>query len=268
MVSSNSAGSLFRCLPARTRVKSTVHVLIWLLLPLVAVPAAAHYPWITVQVSKGEAETFRIHFGHSFPEDGMLRADRLDGVRVVHSDGNVDALELEEREYHPLPGTAEGAGMIVAEQKPAYWSRTHEGGRRASREQYPDAFSCSQSANSMKAVVGEGAGVAWQHRQGHALELVPLVDPAGLRAGDPLAVQVLLHGEPWEGTVRGTYAGYPRDGEDDYALTVRTDADGVARMVPAVADYWLVQAHASEDYPDPAVCDRRSYYATLTFTVR
>ncbi|TVP89029.1 MAG: DUF4198 domain-containing protein [Thioalkalivibrio sp.] len=235
---------------------------------LAGAPALAHYPWITVHEGEDESESFRISFGHTFPEAGLLRVDRLDGVRVVQPDGGVEALELEEREYHPLPDATEGAVMIVAEQKPAYWSRTHEGGRRASREAYPDAFSCSQSANSMKAVAGHGTGAAWQHRQGHALEVVPLVDPAGLRFGDPLSVQVLLHGEPWVGDVRATHAGHSRDGGHDYALTVRTDADGVARMVPAVSGYWLVQVHASEEYPDPAVCDRRSYNATLTFTVR
>lgn len=231
-------------------------------------PALAHYPWITVHEAEGQGASFLISFGHSFPADGQLPADRLEGVRLVQPDGSVEALELEARENHPLPDAAEGAGMIVAEQKPAYWSRTHEGGRRASREHYPDAFSCSESANSMKAITGQGPGVAWQHRQGHVLEVVPLADPAGLRAGDPLPVQVLLHGEPWAGEVRATHAGYARDGEDDYALTVRTDADGVARLVPAVSGDWLVQAHATEDHPDPAVCDRRSYSSTLTFTLR
>jgi len=255
-------------LPARTRIESALHVLVGLMLPLAAAPAFAHYPWITVHGSAGQAETFRVHFGHSFPEDALLRVDRLDGVRVVHPDGSVEMLELEERADHPLPDAAEGARMIVAEEKPAYWSRTHEGGRRASREQYPDAFSCSQSVNAMKAIAGQGSGAAWQHRQGHALEVVPLNDPTVLRGGDPLAVQVLLHGEPWEGEVRATYAGYSSSGEDDYALTVRANVEGVARMVPAVAGYWLVQAHASEDYPDPAVCDRRSYDSTLTFTIR
>lgn len=236
---------------------------------LVAMPATAHYPWIKVHGATSASEYFRIHFGHSFPEDGLLRADRVAGVRLVHPDGSVEVLELEAREDHPLsPARNPGARMIVAEQNPAYWSRTHEGGRRASREQYPDAFSCSQSSNVMKAVVNRGTGTAWQHRQGHPLELLPREDPAGLRAGDPLTLQVLLHGEPWEGEVRATYAGYPGDGGHDYALTVRTDAEGLARMVPAVAGYWLVQAHASEDYPDPAVCDRRSYHSTLTFRVR
>lgn len=268
MYRSSPAGRRVRRPDEPSRMASALRFLTWLMLPLAATPALAHYPWITVHGVAGQAEVFRVHFGHSFPSDGLLRVDRLDGVRLVHADGRVEPLELAEREFHPLPGPAEGASMIVAEQKPAYWSRTHEGGRVASREQYPDAFSCSQSMNSMKAITGRGTGVAWQHRQGHALELLPLNDPAALRGGDPLAVQVLLHGEPWSGEVRAIYAGYSRAGEDDYVLVVRTNAEGVARLVPAVVGDWLVRAHASEEHPDLAVCDRRSYHATLTFTIR
>ncbi len=257
-----------RCPGRGPRVALGLGALVGLAVLLAGAPALAHYPWITVHAGEPQGASFRIGFGHAFPADGQLPADRLEGVRLVQPDGSVRALELEARDDHSLPDAAPGAILIVAEQKPAYWSRTHEGGRRASRERYPEAFSCSQSANSMKAIAGQGPGVAWQHRQGQLLEVVPLVDPAALRAGDPLSVQVLLHGEPWAGEVRATHAGYPRDGENDYALTVRTDADGVARLVPAESGDWLVHAHATEDYPDPAVCDRRSYSSTLTFTLR
>jgi uncharacterized GH25 family protein len=264
-------GQVAQSVPIHESVPATATswgALLGIVMLFASAPALAHYPWVTVHEEEEQGTSFRISFGHQFPVAGRLQVDRLEGVHVVYSDGRVEALELEEREYHPLPAAAEGARMIVAEQKPAYWSRTHEGGQTASREQYPDAFSCSQSTNSMKAFAGKGPGVAWKYRQGHGLELVPLVDPTGLGAGDPLSVQVLLHGEPWEGEVHATHAAYSRDGEDDYLLTVRTDADGVAHLVPAASDHWLVQAHASEDYPDPAVCDRRSYYSTLTFTLR
>lgn len=135
----------------RTHTTVALSVLLYCAMLAVGALALAHYPWITVQMQDA-AESFRISFGHSFPEDGLLRVDRLEGIRVVHPDGRTEALELGEREHHPLPIAAAGAGMIVAEQKPAYWSRTHEGGRRASPADYPDAFSCSQSANAMKAM--------------------------------------------------------------------------------------------------------------------
>lgn len=233
-----------------------------------ATPALAHYPWITLSQDNERGTMIRLGFGHVFPEDGPLAVERLEGIRVVDADGSVKDLLLEDRELHALPEKADGGRLIVAEEVPSFWSRTYEGSRPGSRLQYPDAFSCVQSMNVMKAVVGDGPGEAWRHRQGHTLELVPMDDPAVLEAGDPLTIQVLWHGKPWAGQLKATYAGYAREGEDSYALALETDQQGRARFVPAVAGDWLVVAHASEEFPDPAVCDRRSHTATLTFRVR
>ena len=230
-------------------------------------PVLAHYPWITV-VEGDAGPAFRVHFGHRFPAEGRLAPHQLQAVHLIAPDGVAHELALEDDELHPLPPLGEGTHLLVAEQNPSFWSRTHEGGRRASREQYPDAFSCSQSANVMKAVVGRGAGEAWAQEQGHPLELIPLSDPAALRTGAPLEIRVLLHGEPWTGEIRATYAGHEAQDEEAYAVRVATNDEGVARFVPAVAGHWLVLAHAGEDFPDPEICDRRSYHSTLTFVVR
>lgn len=241
------------------------------LVAMLGLPASglAHYPWITVHADDGQSGIeYRIHTGHLFPEDQPLSADRLSGIRLVRPDGAVETLQPGGTERLMLSAPLEGTMMLVAEDQPTYWSRTFEGGRAVSREQAPDAFSCSLTTSLMKAALGHGSGVAWRYRQGHALELLPLNDPAALSPSDPLSIQVLFHGDPWEGELKLTYAGFPRQGDDDYALTIRTNADGVARFVPAVAGYWLVRAYASEAYPDPAVCDRRSYYSTLTFAIR
>ncbi len=239
-----------------------------LLLLGVAKPALAHYPWITASKDTEEGTAFRLGSGHVFPDDGPLAVDRLEGIRVVGADGSVTGLLLEDRDFHALPDAADGASLIVAEETPRFWSRTFEGGRPASRMQYPDAFSCTQTVNVMKAVAGHGPGEAWRHRQGHALELMPMNDPAILRAGDPLTIQVLWRGEPWAGQLKATYAGHARDGDASYALALDTDEQGRARFVPAVAADWMVVVHASEEFPDPEVCDRRSHTATLTFRVR
>ncbi|MFO8152256.1 DUF4198 domain-containing protein [Thioalkalivibrio sp.] len=255
----------------RARLPRPVPVLVTLLalgLLGMAAPAWAHYPWITASGDADGVATFRLGIGHAFPEDGPLAVDRVEEIRLVAVDGTVETLVLEDGETHALPDGADGARLIVAEQTPRFWSRTHEGGRPASRQTYPDALGCTQSVNVMKAVVGRGSSEAWRHRQGHALELVPVRDPAALKAGDPLAIEVSWHGEPWQGEVKATYAGYDGRSEDGYALTLQTDDDGVVRFVPAASGYWLVRAHAAEDYPDPSVCDRRSYFSTLTFVIR
>ena len=247
-------------------VRAAVPAFVVLALGALSAPALAHYPWITV-TEAASAPGFRVHFGHRFPGEGRLSPQQLQAVRLIEPDGRARELTLDDRELHALPPLGEGTHLLVVEQNPSFWSRTHEGGRRASREQYPDAFSCSESANVMKAVVGRGAGAAWRQELGHPLELIPLSDPSALHTGDPLEVRVLLHGQPWAGEVRATYAGYEAQGEAAYALRMATNADGVVRFVPAVAGQWLVLAQAGEAFSDPTLCDRRSYHSTLTFVV-
>lgn len=234
--------------------------------------AAAHYPWLTparYTPEPGQPLAFSVGWGHAFPGVDTLDAQRLEAAQLVAADGAVYDIELVNGTAFttaPLPG--EGPWLLAARQASAYYSRTPRGGQRSSRREHPDALSCGYSSNGVKALLGEGAG-ALDQPLGHPLELVPVAEAgvSGVRVETPLAVRVLLHGRPWTGTVEAVFAGFEGT-EDQYPLSAETDADGVARLEFTQPGRWMIKAAASEPYPDPAVCDRSNYTATLTLMVR
>lgn len=239
-----------------------------LALLLVPAPLLAHYPWVTpadYAPEPGEPLEFSVGFGHHFPGSDTLAVDRIESVVLMDAAGEVKVIELESGpsfQSGPLPGDA--PWILAAQQRRAYYSRTPRGGQRSSRIENPDALSCSQSSNSAKALLGHGAE-APESPLGHALEIVPLAAEAAV--GLAFAVRVLFHGKPRPGTVQAVYDGF-HGAEDAYPVNVTSDEAGVARLEFDRPGSWLIKAQAAEDYPDPAVCDRRNYNATLTLMVR
>lgn len=116
--------------------------------------------------------------------------------------------------------------------------------------------------------VGRGGPRAFTRAAGHALEFVPVTDPAAARAGDTLAVRLLFRGAPLadahlhagvapEGAAADSTAGAaPAD------LALVTDAQGVARLPLTRAGLWNVRTvHGA-----PAPGEARTwdvYFATM-----
>jgi uncharacterized protein DUF4198 len=89
---------------------------------------------------------------------------------------------------------------------------------------------------SAKAIVriGETADDSWRTPVGLGLEIVPLVDPTRLRAGDAVAVRVLKQGRP--------LAGFPLRAQAPgrAPVTAATDANGEATLTLAAGGPWLL----------------------------
>lgn len=246
-----------------------IRTLVAVLLAAVCGTAAAHYPWLAVEsAAAGAPLPFRIASGHAFPTDGTLEADRVASLAVVGARGTV-ALETSPQagRYSVLPRLRSDAVLIVGEQKPGYYSRTPAGGKRGSRKDFPDALSCSRSQNTFKALIGDAPTGA--RALGHRFEIVPLAGASALKVGRRLPVRLLWQGRPWQGEVTAIHAGYiKREGEGDYPIVLRTDAEGRASVPLDRPGAWMVRAATSEPYPDRATCDELKYGVSLTFTVR
>lgn len=227
-------------------------------------PALAHYPWLTVL--DHDPITFEIGWGHDFPTDGTLPMERLGEVTLIMPKGEKRPLNLQAAEQHQAGAAAGGVHLLLAEQRPGYYSRTPEGGRAGNREEFPAAVSCSRSHNNMKAVISNGPGGDPARIVGHPLEIVPLVDPGTLTAGDSLPLQLLLDGQPYNGELAATWAGY--EGEDEFAATITADARGRAELPLSANGHWLVMSEARQDYPEPRRCDQLVYRSIVTFHTR
>lgn len=154
-------------------------------------------------------------------------------------------------------------------QQPGFYSKTPDGGVPKSKKDAPGAIDCRFSEKHAKALFTAGGpdGTAYGKVLGLPVELVPVQDPATLKAGDVLEVKVLMGGKPVSTVVYGTYAGFSAD-KGTFAYATSTSKEGIARVKLLKSGTWLLLAKQDEPYRDPATCDKQAYAGSLTFQVK
>jgi uncharacterized protein DUF4198 len=130
-------------------------------------------------------------------------------------------------------------------------ARWISGGRRPWRETYV-------KFTKTFVRVGSAKDQSWSEPVGLGLELVPLVDPTTLRAGDDLGLQLLRDGRPVAGqAVAAQAAGRAPE-------LRQTDEGGRVSFVTRADGAWLVKTTLVE----PAEGEWSSRFSTLTLSVR
>ncbi len=237
------------------------------------IPAHAHYPWVNLEnysVYSGELPYITLGWGHRYPLSKFLKKTALENIFIIGPDGEkiavVNTSDLEFEPEHGLGST--GVYIIAAKRKTGFYTKTTQGGKRQSKKGLTNVLSCSKSHMSMKAIlnVGEGQDMV-NHRVGHPLEIVPMVNPAELKVGDYLHVQLLLHGKPYKGKIFATYMGFSTE-KDVFAYTSKTDRQGKGKIRILQSGIWLIKAEYQQPYPDQDICDVESFIATLTLEVK
>jgi uncharacterized GH25 family protein len=229
-------------------------------------PVQAHFPWV-IPDQTAPVLNLDVKMGHSLPSDQVLEQERIESVTLITPDGSQHPISRAETGWqHQV--IADGTYVLAAAQVTGYRSRTEEGEKTGSRKDHPNALSCNQSSNSMKAVIARGTGPAAVNQViGYELEIIPLHNPANLQAGGTFPLQVLYQGQPWQGTLYATYEGYQASDEADHPVTATTDVNGKTVLTLPTAALWMLRVTVREEYPDPAVCDRRTFTSTLTFRI-
>lgn len=159
-------------------------------------------------------------------------------------------IKLDDKDFN---GYIHGEGLTAVEKL-----RTERGEQaRPGRELY---------SRYSKLLVGTNGDAATEPL-GHALEIVPERDPAQLKPGESLMIQVLFKGKPLpDAQVAAVYANAVMKGHE-YPVTARTDANGKAVLKVDRPGLWYARLiHMEPAQNDPEV-DWRSYFSTVTFTV-
>jgi uncharacterized GH25 family protein len=239
--------------------------------------AWTHDLWVTVDpyaLGINGSPSLAVFNAHRFPagEEDYMAADRLDQVFVVSPTGaKLAASARADGKYGPKASLKDtGTYLAVALPINGFATKTTDGYQKGKTKKDADnVIECKYSRKFAKAVltVGRPGGEVVSKPLGHAMEIVPLKDPAMLKAGDFLPVKVLLEGKPARTFVYGTYAGFSETG-DTFAFTTRTDKKGVARIKMIHDGVWVLIAKHEEAYPDTAECDKQAWAATLTFEIR
>jgi len=101
---------------------------------------------------------------------------------------------------------------------------------------------------------------------GDTLEIAPVTNPATVRPGDEMTVEVLFKGQPLTTNIYATYDGFSKE-ENTYAYYTEGHKDGTAKVKITQPGIWMVRVQHSvpehsEDY------DRYVVRAVLLFEVK
>ncbi len=194
--------------------------------------AAAHSLYIQSgrhRVNEGKKTPLFFCYGHHFPVDDGVRANKLASVRVYGPDGAVS--ELTPREETGLQSqmveyAESGVYVLAAETNPGHYTKwVDKKGRDRStikpmsavKDKASEIVKALYSKQYAKTYVrcGEPDG-SYVARVGLPLELVPMQDPTTLKPGDVLTLKVFRNGQRYfgPGHVDATYGGYSTESED------------------------------------------------------
>lgn len=265
---------------------------------LSAATLAAHDFWLVpnaLSFSAGSPVEVLGQSGTTFPtSSGPTQPAQVADARIIgrSSDQKVTDLSISGRSLmlKHKPGAAGQYAVTVAlvprdarttparlqrylalEGAPELAARYEQDGR------YPELDSLTQtSAKFAKTLVEVGANGprAFDRPAGHALELVPMDDPAGVRVGGSVRVRLLFHGKPvarvplragWgsPASVNADPAAIPAGPPDQ---VIETGPDGVASIPVTSGGLWNVRtlyASGMQGMPE----HWEVYFATLVFAV-
>ena len=135
----------------------------------------------------------------------------------------------------------EGCFLITGERAAQIWATTPQGGRRVGREA-PGATNVRLIEKFSKAVINATAGDTGCLRPiGDRLEIVTLTNPADVKPGQEMTVQVLYNGKPLTVSVYATYDGFSGE-ENTYAYYTEGRPDGTARIKITQPGLWMIRA--------------------------
>ena len=249
----------------------------------------ACHPWIIAnKYSQSEEGTIRFHiatghrypFGHSFYSNDNTKKMYIltsEGKRCELVPRDLGKGEISQVQYESKKKMIPGTHILVMEGKGSFGAKTSDGYKRKSKADLKGEKikgKVSFSRNFCKAVVnieGKSNGKSYSSILGHPLEIVPLKDPAGLRAGDFLPVKILHNGKILEDSVMvyATYMGFST-APDVFAYNSRASykKGGIAEIKILKPGIWMIFVSHKFPYPDADLADEYSYQYTLTFEVK
>jgi len=234
-------------------------------------------------VYEGKASPLFFCYGHHFPVDDGVRANKLKSVCVHAPSGGVREINLRDEtclHSYMIEYDAPGTYVLAAESNPGYYTvYIDQKGRKrhtikpkgAIIDQAKEISLSLYSKQYTKSYVTcERPSPAFPGRIGQVLELVPTRDISELKAGDDLILKVYLKGASYtgEGTWDATYNGFSTVAEDNFYPKTKVAGDTIKIKIPHPGR-WYVRYFIKIDATG---ADREKYSqekrtATLVFQI-
>lgn len=191
----------------------------------------------SVRVSVASAHVFIVSEELEDAANVKISAMDASGVREVALSPDQKTLTYEGKAAFGQPGW----GMVLGHRLPEVWTKTPSGMKKGTKADFPGASISNMYEKFCKTLVLVGKpNDAWKKQVGHKLEIVPISDPAGFKAGREASFQILFEGKPLSTEVLATYDGCTKT-PNSYAWYTEADDKGVARVKFSSKGLWLVR---------------------------
>ena len=158
---------------------------------------------------------------------------------------NNAALTLEGAVAADKPGTA----ILAGHRKGMIWTQTTTGWQQAAKSQCKGVIQSGNYEKFCKTLISVGKEDQGYDKQvGHALEIVPLSNPAKASLGQDLEFKILFNGQPLSTEVWATYDGFSQV-PNTYAYYTECDENGIARVKITQPGVWMVRTQHKIDKP-------------------
>jgi uncharacterized GH25 family protein len=258
------------------RITALVCRILTILFALGASTVQAHYLWLNAddyRVREKEIPLFSVGWGHNFYSpvgDILTDHEMLGEISLIDPTGKKIALDrVNGFQYQANHQYTPGIYLAATGIKERFSTKTKDGYTSQSKKGLSNVLSSRYLGMYAKAIINVGESSEATNLSvplGTALELVPLSNPAGLRAGDFFRFILLYQGKPLAEEVNATYAGFTP--HNAWPYTCRTDKDGLGLVRILQPGIWVIKANYQAPYPNLEEADEYSYTATLTFEVR
>ncbi len=270
------------------RLLSVCAVLVCAVALLLSAPSGAKAHSLFIQagrymVSQGKNSPFFFMYGHHFPVDDGIRRKKLDYVRILSPDGKTTDVALRDEKClhsYMVDYDQPGTWALYAATTPGYfttWIDEKDHTRHTMRpmstvkdkaKSVKTALKSSQWAKTYVTCVEPSKD--FPAMLGLPLELVPVQDPASLKQGDTLVLNVYADGKPYteQGFWDATYMGFSTESEDMYVPRAEIQ-DGKIRLPLDVTGRWFVRFFVKLPVPEAEKGEylQRKLTATLTFEI-
>lgn len=226
---------------------------------------SAHDVWLTF-TGNASARQVVLNYGHPGDRPPAL-ADKVVDLAVITGQdrksltkGLAFAVVRGAPVAVSLPFADGGNQLVAAFYDNGLWFKGADGEyRNALRANVPGATEAIWSRKFAKATTG--AGAPFDTVLGHAIEIVPLTDPAASGASSNLRVRVLFEGKPLSNAkIEISHGSRVSQSE--------TDAEGIAAVpITGGGDYTLSVGHRSAPSSVPAMADADLFAATYAFAL-
>ena len=195
---------------------------------------------------------------------------------LLQNDKKTDIALTEDKALLALVGdfalAQSGPALLVGHRLPQIWCETTQGemeGSRAALEAKGMKIKSSGKYEKFAKTLLNPShdDKLYGKALGQDLELVLLTNPADVKPGSPLNVQVLLHGKPVpNATVGLTHDAYSKE-QDTYKFKAQTDAQGKATFTVDAPALWMLRTTVVEKTPG-ADADEHHRRAVYVFPVK